>query len=125
MYIEYTIMTPIFFTVGDGKPVKIIPNTQAQVDGHPVLTYTYNIYYDAGHDDDLLSDRQESELLLEKKLDPNYLGYITFEDPGKIFTYTADGQEDLTSTEVEEIIENISHYRDNPGLWNISGMISP
>ena len=111
-------MTPIFFKVGGNRPVKVIPNTQAQVDGHPVLTYTYNVYRDSGNDD-FDEQQQESELLLEKKLDPSYLGYITFEDPGKMFTYTADGREELTSDEVEEIIENISHYRDHPGMWSL------
>ena len=114
-------MKPIFFTVGNNRPVKVIPNTQAHVDGHQVLTYTYNVYNDSDFNaDELLS--QESELLLEKKTDPNYLGYITFEDPGKMFTYTADGREELASREVEEIIENITHYRDHPGLWAIEGM---
>jgi hypothetical protein len=111
-------MTPIFFTVGNNRSVKVIPNTQAQVDGHPVLTYTYNIYSKT-NPDELDDHLQESELLLEKKLDPSYLGFITFEDPGKMFTYTADGQEELTSSEVEEIIENISHYRDHPGMWSL------
>ena len=112
-------MTPIFFTVASELKVMVIPNTQASIDGHQVLTYTYNIYRDNGLEDDALISRQESELLLEKKLDPNYMGYITFEDPGKVFTYTADGREDLTTDEVEEIIENISHYRDHPGMWKL------
>jgi hypothetical protein len=111
-------MAPLFFTVGNSRAVKVIPNTQAQVDGHPVLTYTYNVYAD-GERDELINEMQENELLLEKKLDPNYLGYITFEDPGKMFTYTADGQGELTTAEVEEIIENITHYRDHPGMWNL------
>ncbi|MFD0764022.1 hypothetical protein ACFQZI_04115 [Mucilaginibacter lutimaris] len=114
-------MIPIFFTVGNNRPVKVIPNTQAQVDGHQVLTYTYNIYADLGFDKDE-EYRQESELLLETKTDPNYLGYITFEDPGKLFTYTADGRDELTSQEVEEVIENISHYRDHSGLWSVEGI---
>ncbi|WP_374948665.1 hypothetical protein [Mucilaginibacter sp.] len=110
-------MTPIYFTVGNDRAVKVIPNTQAQVDGHPVLTYTYNIYTDGDFGDEN-NLRQETELLLEAKLDPNYLGFITFEDPGKVFTYTADGQSELSSIEVEEVIENISHYRDHPGMWS-------
>jgi hypothetical protein len=110
-------MTPLFFKVGEDMPIMVLPNIQAQADGHPVITYTYNIYRDNGMEDTSLINQQESELLLEKKLDPNYLGYITFEDPGKMFTYTADGRDDLSSEEVEEIIENISHYRDHPGLW--------
>ncbi|MES2265558.1 MAG: hypothetical protein V4520_02280 [Bacteroidota bacterium] len=114
-------MTPIFFTVGSKRAVKVIPNTQAQVDGHPVLTYTYNIYSDS-ETDDALEKLQRDELLLETKTDPTYLGYITFEDPGKLFTYTADGHDELSSQEVEEIIENISHYRDHPGFWSVEGM---
>lgn len=112
-------MTPIFFTVGEELPLMVIPNTTAQVDGHPVLTYTYNIYRDYGFEDPAMISSKESELLLDKKVSPNYLGYITFEDPGKLFTYTADGPNDLSSDEVQEIIENISHYRDHPGLWQI------
>lgn len=111
-------MTPIFFTVGNERAIKVIPNTQAQVDGHPVLTYTYSIYKD-GEIDEAEEQLQESELLLETKTSSNYLGYITFEDPGRLFTYTADGYEELNPTEVEEIIENISHYRDHPNLWSI------
>jgi hypothetical protein len=111
-------MGPIFFTISNNKPVKVIPNIQGHADGHPVLTYTYNIYAD-GERDELVDEMQENELLLEKKLDPNYLGYIAFEDPGKMFTYTADGQGELTAAEVEEIIENITHYRDHPGMWNL------
>jgi hypothetical protein len=110
-------MTPIFFTIGNKRPIKIIPNTQARVDGHPVLTYTYNIYRNNNLNNEAASNKQESELLLEEKHDRNYLGYITFEDPGKIFTYTADGNERLSAGEIEEIIENISHYRDHPGMW--------
>lgn len=114
-------MKPIHFTIGNDRHLKVIPNTQAQVDGHPVLTYTYHVYQD-NDPDDHLEAMQESELLLEKKTDPSYLGYINFEDPGKLFTYTADGNGELTSYEVEEIIENITHYRDHPGMWSLEGV---
>jgi hypothetical protein len=113
-------MTPMFFTIGNNRTVKVIPNIQARVNGHPILTYTYNIYRSNSFDD-IEEQRQESELLLEKKTDPNYLGYITFEEPGKIFTYIADGFGELTINEVEEIIEFISHYRDHPGMWDLEG----
>jgi hypothetical protein len=112
-------MTPLFFTVGAKLPVMIIPNTEAHVDGHPVLTYTYNVYRNNGMEDAAMLKIQEKELLLTKKKSPNYMGYITFEDPGKLFTYTADGYEVLSSDEVQEIIENITHYRDHPGLWQM------
>ena len=112
-------MTPIFFKVGDGLPVMVIPNTEAHMDGHPVLTYTNNIYRDGGFEDAGMISQKESELLLDKKRSANYMGYITFEQPGKLFTYTADGHEELSSQNVQEIIENISHYRDHPGLWDV------
>ncbi|MFD0792554.1 hypothetical protein ACFQZX_02935 [Mucilaginibacter litoreus] len=112
-------MLPIYFTIGEDKHIKVIPNTQAQVNGHPVLTYTYNIYLRSEHEDEALEQQQEAELLLDKKLSPNYLGYITFEEPGRMFSYTPDGKDELTATEIEEIIENISHYRDHPGMWQL------
>jgi hypothetical protein len=113
-----SVMQPIFFKI-ENQPIMVIPNVQAQVDGHPVLTYTYNIYFDGGHEDADMLTSQENELLLEKKKDANYAGYITFEEPGKMFTYTADGQKELNASQVEEIIENITHFRDHPGMWNL------
>jgi len=96
----------------------VIPDSQAHLDGHTILTYTYSIFKNTtGGDDEFLE--KESVLHIEKKHDPDYLGYITFEQPGKLFTYTADGSEDLASDEVEEIIELISHYRDTPKLWSL------
>jgi hypothetical protein len=112
-------MNPIFFTVGAELPVMVIPNTEAHLDGHTVLTYTYNIYRDYGFEDPVTLKLKEKELLLEKKKSPNYMGFITFEEPGKLFTYTADGNHELSTDNVQEIIENISHYRDHPGLWSI------
>ena len=112
-------MKPIFFKVGDELSVMVIPNTDGHVDGHPVLTYTYNVYRDQGFEDAAMIIQKEKELLLDKKTSTNYMGFITFEDPGRLFTYTADGMEELSSEEVQEVIENISHYRDHPGMWQI------
>ncbi|HEX8021628.1 hypothetical protein [Mucilaginibacter sp.] len=58
---------------------------------------------------------------LEQNNDPDYCGYITFEKPGSIFTYTADGERELSAEEVTELIEHLSYVRDNPTLWNKSG----
>jgi hypothetical protein len=110
-------MQPIFFTVGADLPVMIIPDSQAHVNGHPVLTYTYSVYKNSKKLN-RLSDIK-SNLHLAKNTNPDYMGYITFEQPGKLFTYTADGQQGLTSDEVHEIIEMISHYRDTPGMWTL------
>ncbi|RVT99787.1 hypothetical protein EOD41_15200 [Mucilaginibacter limnophilus] len=108
-------MVPIFFTIDNDLPVMIIPDTQAHVDGHPVLTYRYNVYYDEGFNNK--QEEREDSLLLQSKTDPGYMGQIVIEDPGRLFTYIADGKTELTTEQVEEIIENINHYRDHPSLW--------
>jgi hypothetical protein len=38
--------------------------------------------------------------------DEKYLGYITFEKPGSLFTYSADSAEHLNGEEVTELIES-------------------
>jgi hypothetical protein len=113
-------MKPIFMTVAAKLPLVVIPDSQAHVDGHPVLTYTYSIFRDKydGH----LRHELDAEKLLSTAMndDPDYLGYITFEQPGKLFTYTRkDGQQGLSGDEIEEVIEQISQYRDSPQMWNI------
>jgi len=95
----------------------VIPDTQAHLNGHAVITYTYSIYKDTGRGAADLERSKSGELHLAKHSDPDYMGYITFEEPGKLFTYTADGHEDLTADQVEQAIEQISNYRDNPDLW--------
>jgi hypothetical protein len=37
-------MTPFYCTITGGMTVMVIPDTQAHVDGHPVLTYSYTLY---------------------------------------------------------------------------------
>ncbi|GAA4338856.1 hypothetical protein GCM10023149_49170 [Mucilaginibacter gynuensis] len=110
-------MVPIYFTVGGSLPVMIIPDTEAHVDGHPVLTYTYNIYIDEGLEGNNNQSEKESELLLEKKIDPSYLGHITVETPGRVFSYVADGSRELELKEIREIVDHINHYRESPGMW--------
>jgi hypothetical protein len=61
---------------------------------------------------------KESTLHLEKIEDPEYYGYIFFEQPGKLFTYTPDGPRELDSDQVQELIEHLSDIRDNPASRN-------
>lgn len=96
----------------------VIPDTQAHLNGHTIITRTYSIFRDNGAGNPLLSRSKENTLHLEKIDDPDYYGFITFEKPGSLFTYTADGQQDLTSEEATELIEHLSDVRDNPQLWN-------
>jgi len=110
-------MVPVFFKVDNDLPVMIIPDTQAHLDGHPVLTYRYNVFYDDGLMDNSRQQEKEAALLLQSKVDPNYMGHILIEQPSKLFTYVADGNRELTIGQVEEIIENITHYREHPDMW--------
>lgn len=98
-----------------------IPDTQAHLNGHTVLTHTYSIFLDIDAGNPLIGRSKESTLHLEEIDDPNYFGYITFERPGSLFSYTPNGSLNLTRTEVEEVIEHLSDIRDNPALWNTFG----
>ena len=108
-------MKPIYFTLGDDLQLMIIPDTQAHVDGHPVITYTYSIF--RNKEDPFYAEMKESRLHLSKNNDPDYFGFITFEQPDKIFSYTADGFNTLTREEIEVLIEKISEYRNAPQKW--------
>jgi hypothetical protein len=110
-------MLPLHFTLTSGLRIMAIPDTQAHLDGHVVITHTYSIFLDIDAGNPLISRSKESTLHLEGITDPNYYGYITFERPGSLFSYTPDGQRHLTRNEVEEVIEHLSNIRDNPTLW--------
>lgn len=111
-------MKILHFTLTNNLKVLVIPDTQAHLDGHTILTYTYSVFLDIDAGNPLIARSKESSLHLEQINDPNYYGYITFEKPGTLFTYTADGQKELNSNEVTELIEHLSDVRDNPALWN-------
>ncbi|WCT14934.1 hypothetical protein [Mucilaginibacter jinjuensis] len=111
-------MKPLYFTIDNGLQLMVIPDTQAHLDGHTIITRTYSVFRDIGAGNPLISRSKESTLHLERINDPEYYGFITFELPGSIFTYTADGQLELTSEETTELIEHLSDIRDNPSLWN-------
>lgn len=110
-------MKPLFFTLGNRKRLMVIPDTEAHLDGHSIITFSYSIFLDNGQKAPLQSRSKESALHLGVNNDPNYCGHITFEKPGHLFQYIADGQHELESDEVQEIIEDLSHVRDNPSLW--------
>lgn len=99
----------------------IIPDTAAHLDGHPVITHTYSIFKDKGTNKPALARSKESILHLERITDPDYYGYITFDIPGRLFTYTADGTLELSDEETQEVIELLSNARTNPALWNNLG----
>lgn len=61
-------------------------------------------------------DREE-KLAIPDKNDPDYMGYVVFDVPGKLFTYFPEWLTELDSNTLTELIENLSDYRDNPGYW--------
>lgn len=111
-------MRPINVNIGTNLHLLVVPDSEAHVDGHPVLTYIYDIFRNRKIAEGQPVNADEN-LGPQKKVNPDYMGHITFEQPGKIFLYTADGTESLTSDEVEQVIEQITHYRDTPSLWLI------
>jgi len=111
-------MKPILMRLETDLPLKIVPDSDAHVDGHPVLTYSYSIYRQQQGNTPF--DESPEELLIpEKTNNKDYLGTLKFEQPGKLFHYVADGQDALSSREIEEVIEHLSHYRNSPQMWSI------
>lgn len=114
-------MKTLHFTLKNRLQVMVIPDTQAHLDGHTIITRTYSIFFDIDAGNPLLARSKENTLHLEEINDPNYYGFVTLECPGSLFTYTPDGFLQLTSEEVTEIIERLSDVRDKPPLWNRTG----
>jgi hypothetical protein len=110
-------MHPIYYTVGDQLSLMIIPDTQAHLNGHTIITRTYRIFKHIAHAGNV--QLPESILKVDNSADPNYMGCLVFDIPGKLYSYEADGNIDLTPDEVEELIEHLNHYRDNPDIWPI------
>lgn len=111
-------MKTLYFTLGGHRRIMVIPDTQAHLNGHTIITHTYSLFMDNGSGNPLLSRSKESTLHLERIEDPDYCGFLTFEKPGKLFSYTADGQNELETEDITELIEHLSDVRDNPALWN-------
>lgn len=109
-------MQPIYFTVGNNLPLLIIPDTQAHLDGHTIITHTYHLYRQP---EDTLSRKLfqlDDYLGVNKDKNPNYMGYLTFDVPGKAYSYTGDGQTNLSPEELEELIDYLNFLRDNPPM---------
>jgi hypothetical protein len=111
-------MQALHITIDSYINLVIIPDSEAHVNGHPILTYTYSIY----RNDETLPRKfnireKNSKKHLEKQEDESYLGFITFELPGKIFTYTPNGLHRLSTEQIEQLVEEISHLRDSPSKW--------
>jgi uncharacterized protein YcgL (UPF0745 family) len=107
-------MSVFYLNISKKLALKVVPETRVYMDGHPILTYSYSLYRDDQDDIDTLFTQDEQK----KQSDPNYLGYVTFEIPGWVFHYVSDGKESLNAEDVEQVVEQITYFRDRPDLWN-------
>ncbi|NCD68328.1 hypothetical protein [Mucilaginibacter agri] len=110
-------MATLCVTLKSNLRLLIIPDTEAHLDGHTIITHTYSVFNNIDTGNPLLIRSKESTPHLENSKDPDYYGFITFEKPGLLFPYTADVNLELNLEEVTELIEYLNNVRDNPSLW--------
>lgn len=110
-------MRPLYFTLSSGTALTVIPDTHVYQDGHPIISYTYSLFHNRAQEGIKVEPEFTGKVYSDYVNHPDYAGFITFEEPGKLFTYSSHGDEPLTLEEAEEAIEHISHIRDNPKLW--------
>lgn len=112
-------MKPFFFILHTDRSVMILPDTLAHLDGHTIITETYSVFNDTGRYDPNIPRSKESSQHLEDNRDPDYLGYIRFEVPDKLFSYQPGHLHRLHTDEVEELISLISEVRADPKIWTV------
>lgn len=110
-------MSSFYVTVGKVLPLMIIPDNLEHVDVHPVLADRYSIYHD-GKTGGKVEHRSTRDLPRERKNDPDYMGTIVYEIPGRSLNYIADGKEHLSPFEIQELVNKIDEYRETPHLWS-------
>lgn len=110
-------MKQIVFHLDSDRTVQVLPDTLIEMDGHPIISYTYSLFKHTGKPHE--SPRPKPNVLdTDHILDPDYLGFITFEEPGRVFSYTSSGNDILSTDEVTELIEKVTELRENPQSWD-------
>lgn len=94
----------------------IIPDSEVHLDGHPVLTYSYNIYLMNRNAADIGGRVQHGGELTDPSK-TNYMGIIISKSPGE-YSYDATGPLELSGQELDEVIKHIDSYRNMPSLWH-------
>lgn len=108
-------MIPIYIKV-DSLPLTIVPETNVAMDGHPILTFRYFLFRDV-EANGTVSEATKLKNMQMAGTNPNYFGHLTFDQPGQMFTYTSNEKHELATEEVEQVIEQITYYREHPELW--------
>lgn len=105
-------MQAFHHTLSDGLSLRIIPDSSVYHDGHPIISYTYSLFIDR---------KKGAKALITRSTDyinhPDYIGFITIEEPGKLFTYSGYGKQHLTIDQSEEMIGYLMHLRETPSMW--------
>jgi len=112
-------MKAFYILVNKIMPVIVIPDADAHVDGHPVLTYSYTLYKSDQGMEVIFTLDTDALIAPAKRKHPDYLGTIYYEELKSEYTYSADGLNELGHHEVAEIIKLIVYYRNNPAIWRI------
>jgi len=102
-------MGSLFFTLGNLLQLMVIRDLEAHLDGQSILTETFSIFGDMALRDPRQGKSKENTLHLERIDDPEYYGFITFQKPGELFTYTADGKKRLSEDKVAQLIDQIAN----------------
>jgi hypothetical protein len=77
-------MQPIYFEVDHNLPLMVVPESDAHMDGHPVLTYNYAIFNDPDQGGDHFTP-QDSLLTPEKKQTPTIWAPMFLSNPAACF----------------------------------------
>ena len=113
-----TAMKPIFVTVNNILEIMVVPDSEVHLDGHPIITYSYNLYLmsrNASNDKCNLEDQAE----LARPSKTNYMGVI-FSNATGVYTYDTNGPLELSEKELNEVIQKIDDYRNSPSLWHLN-----
>lgn len=105
--------------LSSGLSVRVIPDTAVYHDGHPIISYSYSVFMDGKSKLPPSTTPHAPGIPRDFINHPDYMGFIAFEEPGRLFTYAGYGDRPLTAEESEELIEFLSHIRDNPSFWRL------
>ena len=74
-------MKTLHFILQNDLKVMVIPDTEAHLDGHTIITHTYSVFKDIDAGNPLIARSKESTLHLELIKDPYYFGTSRLKNP--------------------------------------------
>lgn len=95
-----------------------IADNIAHFDGQTDIALTYSFFIDKENGNPNQKINKESHLHLVANNDPDYLGYITVEKPGRVYSYIANGKKRLSITEVQDAVEQINKLTGVAISWS-------